>query len=315
MAARIIVIVAVLAAVGVAVAHDWAAVKGTVAKLSWVSLAASFVSAALALFATMKVWHVLLAGLGSRVHTSHASHIYFTGQLARYVPGSVWAVLMQAHLGRAHRVPRIRAMLALLLAVMVTTATGLTVTVFVVPTLGHRWGSAAMVLLLGPLTLLALTPPLFTKAANLALRLLRRPPLERAIPARSIAIAAAWSFAAWALYGLHLFVLAHAVRGADLTDYPRITATLALAVCAGFLAFLLPSGIGVREAVIVAGLAGSMSAGSALAVALMSRLLCALCDVLSAAVASIASRVVRQRHARADRYAGPPIPSGWPSAV
>ena len=52
---------------------------------------------------------------------------------------------------------------------------------------------------------------------------------------------------------------------------------------AGFLVFVAPSGIGIREAVLVAALAPVLDTGEALSVALVVRLVFTLADLLAAA--------------------------------
>jgi hypothetical protein len=54
---------------------------------------------------------------------------------------------------------------------------------------------------------------------------------------------------------------------------------------AGFLVFIAPSGIGIREAVLVAALAPALDTGEALSVALVARLVFTLADLLAAAAA------------------------------
>ncbi len=71
----------------------------------------------------------------------------------------------------------------------------------------------------------------------------------------------------------------------------------ALAWCAGFLAFVAPAGAGVREAVLVVGLAPFVPAGGALVVALLSRVVATLADAILAAAAVLTARVRRSRAA------------------
>ncbi len=73
-----------------------------------VSLAALAITLA-ALLASMWAWRVLLAGLGSPLKFSAAARVMFVGQLGKYLPGSVWPVLVQMEMGTAYQVPRSRA--------------------------------------------------------------------------------------------------------------------------------------------------------------------------------------------------------------
>ena len=75
------------------------------------------------------------------------------------------------------------------------------------------------------------------------------------------------------LQGAVLVVVARGVFGIPFSDYWLGVGAFALAFIAGFLAPGVPAGIGVREAVLVAGLSLEMSTGSALAVATAHRLI------------------------------------------
>jgi uncharacterized membrane protein YbhN (UPF0104 family) len=296
--ARVLVVLLVVAVVAYAVYRDWTAVSATLGQLSPGVLVLALVLASAGLGATVKTWQHLLAALGSPLRTPHASQVFLTGQLARYLPGSVWAFLLQAQLAHRHQIPRSRSLLAVLLAVGVTTVTGLTTAVVAVPVFADEWGPATWLLLGGPLTLVFLVPRLLTWVSNTALRVLRRPPLLLPIPGRPVAVAALWAVFSWLCYGAQLWLLATSTGGVPVTDLPLATATFALAVCAGFLAFVLPSGVGVREAVITVGLSSVMPAGAALALALVSRLVCTAADVLGALGAAVAVKVVDRGQGR-----------------
>jgi len=295
-ALRVLVVLAVVAAVGVAVAHDWSAVRTTVGRLTWLDIVLALGAACAALLANSKVWQAVLSGVGTQLHGAHAAQVYLTGQLARYLPGSVWAFALQAHLGRRHEVPRNRSLVALLLAVMVTFVTGMCFAMAALPALRVKWGALAWLLLLAPLGLVILVPRLLTFVTNRMLAIIRRPQLSARIPGAVVAQAAGWSVIAWLLSGAQLWILVHAVHPVAAGSYFGITGAFAVAVCAGFFAFVLPSGVGVREVVVVAGLSAVLATGPALAVALISRLLCTAADVLTAFGSVLVSRLIERHH-------------------
>ena len=74
-------------------------------------------------------------------------------------------------------------------------------------------------------------------------------------------------FVSFLLHGAILIFLARGVFDISFSDYWLGVGAFALAFVAGFFAPGVPAGIGVREAVLVAGLSLDMSAGSALALA------------------------------------------------
>jgi len=114
--------------------------------------------------------------------------------------------------------------------------------------------------------------------------------LAASAASRSARSPTAWSLAAWVLYGLQIWLLA-----ARLGAPPGRTALLAVggyafAWSVGFLIVFAPAGAGVRDVLLVALLGPVLGVGSATAVALVSRVLTTVGDLLAAALAAGSSR-------------------------
>jgi uncharacterized membrane protein YbhN (UPF0104 family) len=73
---------------------------------------------------------------------------------------------------------------------------------------------------------------------------------------------------------------------------------MGVAMTAGLVAFVLPSGIGAREVVIVGALAAVLPYGQALALAVVSRVMFTVVELTSAAVATLGARLSTRRGAR-----------------
>lgn len=293
---RVVVFLAVIAAVVYAVDREWASVRKTIDSLSWKSLVAAFVAIVLGMFATVRVWEHLLAAMGIRIPYLRAAQVNLVGQLGKYLPGSVWAFALQAQLGKRYGISRPKALVALMLSAGVTTVAALVLAAGSAPELARHLSGAAWLLCAGPLTLVLLYPPLLTRIANLALRVLRKPLLKKTLLGREVFWALVWGLVSWLLFGVQLWLL---TGGLHLHQSPKTvliaTGAFALGMSAGFLAFFLPSGVGVREAVIVAGLAPITSSGTALALALTSRLLFTIADISTALSAALVARLRRDR--------------------
>src|SRR5262249_8422559 len=86
---------------GSAVWHCWRQLSATAGLLA-------LVAEIVALVLGMMLWREVLADLGSRLSFTDTWRIMFIGQLAKYLPGSIWAVVAQAELGADYGVPRSR---------------------------------------------------------------------------------------------------------------------------------------------------------------------------------------------------------------
>lgn len=231
-------------------------------------------------FCSMLSWRAVLADLGSPLAPRHASEIFFVGQIGKYLPGSVWPVLAQMELATKHAVPRKRSAVTALVAI----AYGLT-SAGLVAAATLPWAATGSlqkyryVFLVPILGLLLLVPPVFNRLANVALRVLKRPPMERGVSARGAATALGWAVAQWVLWGLALWVLARAVPGAHGRVLPVAIGGYALAWATGFLFVIAPAGAGVREGALVFLLTPSIHRPGALGVALLARLLTTFADL------------------------------------
>jgi glycosyltransferase 2 family protein len=278
-------VAAAVALGGYWVGLHWAAVAAALGRLGFLAVAGAFVSVLLGLLASMQVWRLLLAGLGSPLPPGAAARILFIGQLGKYLPGSIWPVIAQMELGSEHQVPRLRSASASVLAMLISVLTGLLAALvtlpFVARSASYRW-----VFLAAPVLLVCLHPKVLNQVLGRALRLARRPPLERPLSGRVVAGALAWSFSTWICYGLQIWLLATRVGLPYGTGALLATGGFAFAWCVGFVIVFLPVGAGVREVLLIATLSPVIGLGAATAVTLVSRVLLTAGDLLTAAVAA-----------------------------
>jgi uncharacterized membrane protein YbhN (UPF0104 family) len=267
-----------------AVSRDWRHVHATLSRISAWELVLSELLVLAGLGASVLVWQRSLRELGSSVRVADASKIYLIGQLGKYLPGSVWAFFAQMELARKAGAPRSRSFAASVVAVCINLVTGLAVGTLVIPSVAHgeAWRYAALVALF-VVVIAGLSPPVLTRLVDLLMHLVKRPPLERAVSWNGMLVGSGWSLGSWIAYGLSLWILAVAVGAPAGKSLPLCFAGVALAMTAGFVIVVAPSGIGVREAVLVAALAPVLTSSAALAVALVLRLLFTLGDLVAAA--------------------------------
>ncbi|TDC84918.1 UPF0104 family protein [Nonomuraea deserti] len=262
-----------------AVARQWDDVVAGFAGLTWPALAGSLVAVVAALLGAMLIWRTLLSDLGSPLPLRAAAKVFFVGQLGKYIPGAIWPVLAQMEMGRDLGVPRSRSAAAFFLMMPIQLATGLLVTLV---TLG--WDRYGWLLLFLPLLLVLLEPKVVNGVIGYALRRLKREPLERPLTRRGMLAALGWALAGWTAYGVHFFFIAP--QGGLLFAI----GAFALSWSLGILTFVVPAGAGVREVAMVGVLAPHLAAGPAIAVALTSRVVIIVGDLICAGLAGIAAR-------------------------
>lgn len=291
---RAVLIAAVLAGAGYQLVTQWEQVSGTLLRLPWPSLALSMLAVFAGIGLSALVWQVIVTDLGDPVRPTAGAQIYLVGQLGKYVPGTVFMFLLQMELGRANGIGRARIFTASLVAAGLGVVSSLILGLLALPLVlsGHR--EAIWLFLLLPVGLVALHPKILTWLVSRVLRLLGRQPLPRPLSGRTIGLALLLSLGVYTAFGAHLWLITNALGSPGPRGFVLCVGAYGVAMTAGLLAFVLPSGIGVRDGVLVAALATSiagLTAGQALALAVVSRLMFTVADLVSAATAALTARL------------------------
>jgi len=260
--------------------------------LGEIGLLASF-EALLALlvmqFATLRQWQVLLAGLGSPLRTTTAGRIVFIGQLGKYIPGALWPVLTQMELGARANVPRARSASASILTMILSLASGLLVAAATVP-FAHYSAGYDWVFILVPVILVCLYPKVLNPLLNLLFKLIKRPGLDQPVTLKVLSKSLAWALLAWIANGVQIWILAEKLGAPVGRTILIALGGYAFAWCVGFVIVLAPAGAGARDALLILALAPLVGHEAALAVALVSRGVNTIGDLLVAGVAAFSRR-------------------------
>ncbi|WP_222262834.1 lysylphosphatidylglycerol synthase domain-containing protein [Modestobacter marinus] len=287
----------VLAIVGYAtyqVVSQWHQVSHTLSQLPWLRLVLSSAAVTAGVLFSPLVWQAMLDDLGSHVRVREASKIYLVGQLGKYVPGSVMALLLQMELARSFGVSRARSLIASVLTAGVAVIASLLAGTLALPALVRNERTVLWLFMLLPIGLVLLHPRLLTFVVDTLLSVLRREPLSRRLSGRAIGRATGVCLLVYVCYGLHLYVLAGSL---DATRHMHgglllllCVGAMGLAMTAGLVAFILPSGIGARELIVVAALSAVLPYGQALALAVVSRLSFTVVELATAGTAALMAR-------------------------
>lgn len=263
---------------------DGAGALDAVRKIGLPAVLGSFLAAAAGLGASGLAWRSLLRGLGAPLDLHDATRVFFTGQIGKYIPGTVWAYVAHAKLGREHGVPASRTTAASVLFVVAHTATGAVVAGLVLPfatgDVSDRFGWVA---LLAPLLLASLHPRLVLPVLRMVHRVLGRGSPPEQVSGPAVLRALGWLTVTWMGYGMSMLLLLRPVAQADSHALlPVALGGFALAWTVGFIAagvlVVTPAGLGVREVALLMVLGPVVGGGAATAVVLLSRMVHTLGD-------------------------------------
>ena len=104
-----------LAALAYSIRLQWTQVRASLDELTIISSLGAIGLSLAALGAAVMALREVLVGLGTVLSTRAALCIYAMSQLAKYVPGGIWPVVVQMQVGRVFDVPRHRSAAAFFL--------------------------------------------------------------------------------------------------------------------------------------------------------------------------------------------------------
>ena len=280
----------VLVAVTVVVSRNWKAFIESIDKVGVGGVALSLAAALVGVGSTYLQWRSVLIGLGVRFGVAEGARVFFVSQLGKYLPGSIWPIVMQMEAGRSRGANRKTMLAGNLVTVLLSVCVGVVLAglllPFSVPAALHRfwWALAAL-----PLLLILAHPRSLPFLLDRVLKALRRAPLDVQMTGSATMTAFGWSALSWVAFGMHLAVLAAAIGKPSLGLFALSTGGMALAVSAGILFLPAPAGAGMREIVLGYVLVAVLTSGQVVAVVIASRVILVLADLLMAGLVALSS--------------------------
>lgn len=264
-----------------------------VGQLSASAIVLALGAGAVALWATLLAWRESIAAttqhllpLGPSVHT------FFVSQLGKYVPGAVWPVAAQMELMKQYGVGRSRTSTGSVLSMVVGVGTAVVVgtagVVVAGETIDDFWWLFPIAVACG----LVMVPQVLRRFLRALSRIHPRFAAFGTVEihGRRLVMCGVWSGVAWVAWGTHAWLILHSLTQLGVSGLPFAIGAFALAWVVGFVVVIAPGGIGPREAALVVLLTAVASSSEALALAVISRVLMALLDLVAAAVAMVVPR-------------------------
>ena len=265
-------------------APHWPAIRSR--DLAWRvgPLAASAVLVLATLATLLAAWTASLHWCGAQLRYRNAARIWFTANLARFIPGAVWQFASLAAMASRYQVSMIVATATVLLEQVVLLITGLLVIAVLTPAVLHTawWQTAlATAAVLGTAGL-ALPRPTgrvghWLESRFPGIRLL----WSGVTPAR-LAGFAALLVVPWILYGVAFRLLALGLLGSPPGSWGFYIAAFTGSYVAGVIAVFAPAGLLVREAALIGLLSPLLGSGDAVILAAASRIWLTALEVLAA---------------------------------
>jgi hypothetical protein len=274
--------------VGKTLVAQWRAVRGQPLELhpNWAIIVASALVVLAAYAVLIEAWRRILAAWNTSLAFWPAVRIMSVSRLGLYVPGRVWQMTAMAGMARGEKVPPVAAVGSSVLNTIVNLAMGFLVA------LVAGWRSFGRIsqgrtglgvtLLVIVLTGVLLLPSALPLILGWARRVTGKDLIDVTIPHRAVYLAIVANIVAWLLYGaaFELFVLG--MTGSAPGSYADYVFSWAWSYLAGYLAVIVPGGLGVREGALALAL-GTLNLATpptAAVIAVSSRLWLSVLEVI-----------------------------------
>ena len=219
-------------------------------------------------------WHFITVKAGIGLSLAQALKLWVYSLAAKYVPGKVlsFSILILSYKAAGASVKKISLCLFLESACAVLANVFVMLLAFLMTDLGEFEGYKPLAVVVTVCLLLILHPRVLQPLANLGLKVLRQEPVDLAIPYASVLLATLQYILAFLMLGVGLCFFMASFYEVQIEHFLYITGSVALAGLIGQFALFVPSGLGVREGVLVLMLSRLMPHPMAGLVSILSRL-------------------------------------------
>lgn len=255
-------------------------------------LAAAVVAAASLYVIQSELWRAILRGLGERVPAAAARDVWAKSLLARYVPTNVLLVVGRVVLAERKGVPRRVTLASIVYELGIAVCAALAVGSYFVIDFPDLEDSPARfaVLAVIPVALAMLHPRVFEPLTEWGLGKLGREPLPRVLPFRWVLGLTLGYAAGWISMGLAVYCFTAALHPVDSGDLAYLVASYPVSFCVAVLTFVVPSGLGTRDAALFTALNVVLPATVASAIAVGFRIFQVAVELLFVGAAVLVGR-------------------------
>jgi len=253
----------------------------------WLLLAASAWTLAFRYWMVL-IWRVILRALGSEHLPPFRvmSYVYAKAWLSRYIPGTVTWIAARIYMASSYGISKSRLMVSSLLEGAMQVAASTIVSMIILGLNPHfdlvPLVAKVLVVIVSIISLVVLFPPIFNRLMYIAFSVFKRQP-NRDLHINGKAVG--WSFVLFAIgtfiNGTGAFLLILSIDPTtSLATYLYIIGAFGISGAIGIAVPFLPSGLGVRDGILLVLLAAIMPKEVALVVTVFSRLWLMAIDVL-----------------------------------
>ena len=286
-----------------ALVGQWRAVEGQPLEINpnWTLIAASG-AVVLATYAVLiEAWRRILVAWNAKLAFWPAARIMSISRLGLYVPGRIWQIGMMARMAQNAKVNPVAAAGSSVLNTVVNIAMGFLVALVAgwrsFDRLSHGRTGVGVALVIVAVTAILLLPFALPIMLRLARRVTGRDLADVTLPHRAVYVAVVANIVAWLLYGAAFQLFVRGMTGSAPGSFADYVTAFAWPYLVGYLAVVVPGGLGVREVALAVALDALNLAAppTSVVVAVSSRLWLSVLELVPGLLFLIADRRSRSR--------------------
>ncbi len=234
-----------------------------------------------------------LRAFGISLDFRDAYYAYHASQLGKYLPGRIWIIPGRAVLLRGFGIDPILGGAGALLETYLLIVTGVLVFqpyLFLVPQTAIRQVAIIGLLFCIPALLISFFPKILNRVLSFLLKMFKRPPVIIAYSWKQLLMILMVYICFWGISGSGFFILLNSFTPLSGQTFFQTIGVLGFSWVIGFISFLTPAGIGVREGAMSFLLAPIISPPFPALMAIISRIWWSLADLTSIWIAFVLSR-------------------------
>src|SRR5215211_5962831 len=255
-----------------------------------------------------ELWRLIVHALGEEhLEPVPARAIWGKSLIARYVPTNALMVVGRIVMAEREGVAKRVCFASIVYELGLGFGTAVMVGAYFVIELPELQDQPARfaVLVVIPAVLVVLHPKIFLPLANFLLGKLGRDPLPRPLSFRRVLEFAAGYAGSWAVIGVGVYAFSKALHPVDGSDFLYIAAAYPVAFCVAVLTFIVPSGLGTRDAALAIAISAVLPNAVATAIAVAFRIFQTLIELLYVGLVTAVNRY----------WPGAPAPPASPPPV
>ena len=245
----LLIVLGVFTFLGISLWREWDTIVSYPWQLKWGEIFKMVLMHILALGFMFLAWHYSMRRLVRQEQWRLNFKIFGVSMLARRIPIPIWYVGSRVLLYRDEKVPASIVLTATAFEIALIAWSGILCYVILLPwyTYTQNWPTEIFILIAGLLSiLLFIRPSLMVELINLALKALKKNPVQAAITRLDLLIWGTLYLATWFIDGMGLYYMVSAF----LESPPAVASIIGVSTVSALIALatmLLPSGFGLKE--------------------------------------------------------------------